>query len=525
MKLILTAFLAMVCSVSISQVTFKVDDVEPAIKPIQTDTISKIAQELLERKIAFVDNSEYKDEIIYSYKNPLIGAIYYAYADHRPLVLTPDVIWYQISQNLALHLDKNIDKYGNKILKEGHDTELYVRNDAMLDLTSESWSQTVNELSRQIKSNCKTSAYNYFVEEYTTTVPSITTAYQLNLMYAFKKKISYAGGSGCGIPEITIKGTSEDWEKIYSKLEKLDHYGMKFWRVELEPIIKEFVNASKGEINKKFWQSIYKEKFAYGELFITGWSLKLFPFIQTQEMFYDKEKDDYFSKKVIKKNPFLTGEKHWMSNVSGHDFPKGLIKVDFKWDLLNDQGEVIKKHNMWLFGGFIGIHQNKENLALTPLISWGAAYKDSIKEITKINTPQTNFVFNNNQLWTPEIYESDSVDKPAIYDPLKFDNHKTSLEGIQILLSKNIDAQSLKKARIEFVLTVGNTIADIKVSNVSSEESIRKIKLIIKSTEKYWKIAQKEFHPGNLHMSFNNDKLKEKKELVNVNSKIVIEFD
>jgi hypothetical protein len=36
--------------------------------------------------------------------------VYAAYAGHRPLVLSPDMIWLQITQGFASHVDKNAEK-------------------------------------------------------------------------------------------------------------------------------------------------------------------------------------------------------------------------------------------------------------------------------------------------------------------------------------------------------------------------------------------------------------------------------
>lgn len=56
----------------------------------------------------------------------------------------------------------------------------------------------------------------------------------------------------CGIPEITLKGTPEDWHKIYDIAKILGDCDLKWWTNELEPILEEFIKTSKGDIDKEF---------------------------------------------------------------------------------------------------------------------------------------------------------------------------------------------------------------------------------------------------------------------------------
>ena len=62
----------------------------------------------------------------------------------------------------------------------------------------------------------------------------------------------------CGIPEITLEGTPQDWEKVLIKARGLKEYKLEWWISQLEPLLEEFVKASKGEVNKDFWRNMFK---------------------------------------------------------------------------------------------------------------------------------------------------------------------------------------------------------------------------------------------------------------------------
>jgi len=43
------------------------------------------------------------------YDNALITAIHFAHAQHRPLILSPDMVWFTLAQGFALHLHQHPD--------------------------------------------------------------------------------------------------------------------------------------------------------------------------------------------------------------------------------------------------------------------------------------------------------------------------------------------------------------------------------------------------------------------------------
>ena len=157
----------------------------------------------------------------------------------------------------------------------------------------------------------------------------------------------------CGIPEITLEGTPEDWEKVLSKAKSLKGYKLEWWISELEPLLKEFVKASKGEINKGFWRNMFKyhsqEKYGAPNM-IDGWIVKFFP--------YDKK-----------------GQRNNLKQLEGTDsLPDEIVKVDLKYQEVYNN--TVTETPLELWAGFVGLEQNKRNFALRPQISWMIRKKD-----------------------------------------------------------------------------------------------------------------------------------------------------
>ena len=84
----------------------------------------------------------------------------------------------------------------------------------------------------------------------------------------------------CGIPAITLEGTTEDWEALAERAEAFAEFGLEAWIDLLRPILRQFVRASKGDVDPAFWRSLYKYEDQSGGPVITGWILGFFPYLK-----------------------------------------------------------------------------------------------------------------------------------------------------------------------------------------------------------------------------------------------------
>jgi hypothetical protein len=282
--------------------------------------------------------------------------MYQAYADHRPFVLSPDMIWLLICQGFAQHVNADPEKMRPYFVQHDGKLSLVVRNDNItLDNPDSPWEDVFPEFTRQIAQHTGKDLTDLMTADFSTTTPAAKIASEATLMYAMKSYFEFiVVRVACGIPEITLQGTPEDWQKILEKTVRLAAYDLKWWTKELEPLLAEFVNASKGNINKKFWQEMFKyhsqEKYAADNI-VDGWIVKFFP--------YDKK-----------------GKRNSLTELEGcGNLPDEIVKVDLKHIELNPDGTAIETP-LELWTGFIGDEQDGETLALKPVIGWMIRKKD-----------------------------------------------------------------------------------------------------------------------------------------------------
>ena len=292
--------------------------------------------------------------------NGLLETVRNAYHGHYPLALSPDVIWLTICQGVSKHINLNFKSLENKIYKNGHPKSILVRIDS-LAFDSTQWSVAVDSLAQQTRRYTDPYFYEAFVPQFSTTTPIDHVAYQITLLDAQKKAFSYNLESGCGFPWIVLRGTTEDWELIKKKLSILDTLEMTEWKESLTPILDEFIEASQGRANKTFWMNIFKTEGEYETYAITGWILKLFPYIDSDQP-----------------NPFLNKRVAASDNLSTDRFPSSILSVPFVWhNAFEDRTD-----SLYFWSGILGAKQYGDK-TLEPFISWALTTKDYKKEFVE----------------------------------------------------------------------------------------------------------------------------------------------
>ena len=186
-----------------------------------------------------------------------------AYKQDRPIVISPDIIWLLISQGFARHITNNSEKFRKDFVNfEGKKELTVIVRNITLGKPNNDWEQVFPQFSEQIASNTNKELVDILNADFSTTTPTTQIATQITIMESFKNYFDYKVVMlGCGIPKITIEGTTEDWEKVLEKTKYIAKYDLKWWTSELEPILKEIIKATKGDFKKKFWMNMVKNMF------------------------------------------------------------------------------------------------------------------------------------------------------------------------------------------------------------------------------------------------------------------------
>ena len=289
-----------------------------------------------------------------AFSHGLMEAVHIAYADHYPLVLSPDTIWLTIAQGFANHVNVNAEKLRKRfVAHEGKKMILIERDHFSKGNPDNDWQGCFAEFSDKIEEHIGKKR-DLVVSKFSTTNPISKAASELVLMDSMKAYFKYAVRTMCGIPHITLLGSAEDWQNVKTRVENLAEYELDWWVNSLVPVMSQFVSASEGKVDVSFWDSMYKKNGGSGGPYCSGWVNTLFPYVENYKGNFVKNS---YAETWNTKND-------WAGGPTMDEYPNSLSKVPFKWQVMDHT------YDMEFLGGIVGSHQDEKTLSLEPSIGW-----------------------------------------------------------------------------------------------------------------------------------------------------------
>jgi len=342
-----------VSSTTENAVTFAVDKVElckesPSLQAAHTTLNSQGI------KVEKAEDSSYRgksqDNIVVCDVPGFMAAVHTAYANHCALKLSVSDFIILIGQGLSRHIEKHAEKLRGQFVTHDGKEKIEIRRDQFVKGQQNDWSTVFGEFSEQIKKRVKTDLYGVIIDDTSVATPMTRIVSEIALMDAVKSYFDYSVMTFCGIPQITLEGTPEDWQKLQDKVAKLvemnkdDCLELKWWLDKLVPVVEKICQAGiHKKIDSDFWSEIYKYKGGSGGPYVTGWITTFFPYL-------------------------AEGKVNQYEKITTHDIPKQISEVPFVWNYF---GEEI---GMVFYGGFLGAEFDKETSTLKPTYFWSVNY-------------------------------------------------------------------------------------------------------------------------------------------------------
>ncbi len=295
--------------------------------------------------------------------NVMFDMLMKAYAEHRPLVLSPDDVWLCISQGFAQHVNKNAETLRDKLVF--HEDKITLKVESRLPVTINDddagielvdWPEVFDGFTNIMRENTKGEIVENMCAAFSTTTTESRIASQITLMNAMQPYFKYVGEftASCGIPYITLKGTKEDWQQVLDKARQLEQYDLKWWTDKLCPVLEEFVKTAQGKPDHQFWRCMMTQipidKLRGGGCSgvtpteFDGWFLCLFPY----------DTDGRTPAKVTR----------------GHDMLNSFKTADFVYRLKDEHGNILNEIPMKFAAGFVGVEEDAESYELSARIGW-----------------------------------------------------------------------------------------------------------------------------------------------------------
>ncbi len=427
-------------------ITFVVDEGLPAPKKTFAVKDGKaIADEIVGKTVVSAElyrvvKSSFDDEsLCYMGEDNLFKCMVNAYADHHPLVLSPDVVWLIIAQNFSNYVNKHSEEMRDLFVEHEGKMKIVVTegNDVLgKSGTKGDWEKLLSDFTAGVAANTKGDVAEMMTADFTTTGVTERIASQITLMDAVETFFEWWNMTmACGIPSITLTGTPDDWRKVQAKARSLEKYGLEKWSRQLDKVLAEFVKASEGQPDRVFWRSIVKKLrvdelknirgcFGSDVTMLDGWFLTFFP-------------DKWFG--------VPPEEVAWTSSMANE-----MVSVPFNQvythPVTNEEVEVVP---MELWAGFVGVEVDSVTQAFTPKIGWLARVSDpEAEEVARLEEETKH------QL----LYYSMSKDQPTPPEILSKMSHIRSLElnygdEVPVNVPEWMDSLSIERLEIYGSLT------------------------------------------------------------------------
>lgn len=351
-------------------ITFQVETLSKPTKLLPVMDQKKALHQVISttKKDAFdkdnlISQNKCADSLVNFGSHSFFEGMYKAYSDHRPFVLSPDMIWILISQGFSQHVNNNAESLRHYFVKhEGKMTLEVISNEIRLDDPNSPWEKMFPVFAKQIDNVVGKDLVNTLTCDFTTTTPVSKIASQITVMEAMQSYFEYIlTYMSCGIPQITLEGEPEDWQKIIDKTKSLSGYELSWWTDRLIPTLEEIKKTSQGQVDTTFWQSMFirpkKNEFRMcSPTDIDGWIVSFFP--------YNK-----------------SGKRNSLNKLtSSADLPTELSCVDLVYFEKTVTGNITRSEMLELWSGFVGLTQNPKDYTLKPEIGWMIRIKDASQD-------------------------------------------------------------------------------------------------------------------------------------------------
>ena len=293
--------------------------------------------------------------ILSHFTNSLIALCHLAFAEHRPMALTPDLLWHYIMKGISTHINKYSEELRKKFVEHEDQKELIVD---MKYASADEFSNAFKEMRSQIEENLTEDGKALISEKkFSTTTDVIDDVSCIALMDAMSKYFSYTFRISCGVPSVTLLGKKEDWMELRKRAERAlnllssddlkGDVSLSWWKGSLLPVLDKLIECyenPESASNRDWMARIYKyRREAYGGfIYVSGWVNVFFPY------FGEMAKGSYINKcaemDFVHINKELKERRRFGENHID-DFPAGISRVDF---ILDDNGN---KQKMQLHGG------------------------------------------------------------------------------------------------------------------------------------------------------------------------------
>jgi hypothetical protein len=286
----------------------------------------------------------------------MMQALHAAFAEHVAFSLSPELAWYLIAHEVAVHIRLHPRRYRAYFTASAAKDMICVRDDSLVyGSTTNQWGRSINLVREPMAAKVPQPTIDLMLPRFSTSSFESDTALLVLFLDIISDYYELTWFSFCGVPAVRVEGTAEDWQAVvqHAEMARSAFKGLTDYFDDLLPVLKEIAGTVGGdEPDPVFWTSIYKLNDESGGPFINGWITAFFAHRLTDKGF--KPRKDLCWRRL-------------MNDPDGGSFtttelPTHLSVVPFVWDYFGTLT------HMAFIAGVMGVEYDG---FLTPRLGYG----------------------------------------------------------------------------------------------------------------------------------------------------------
>jgi hypothetical protein len=208
-------------------------------------------------------------KINYCCSNYFIGAYLHAYNNHQDIIFSVNDLWSIITLMLSKYINDNSEALRSKIVT--HDGQKKLTVVEFADSVDESlfmekqWDFFFEQIHEQIKENTQEGVVDILENNFSVTNTFYKLFSTVTIMDSFKKYFEYGRMiMECGIPNVHLEGTRDDWVLLKTKIQSMSKFAMSesssdtlnIYINKLSVIVDKCIDTYDGNIDVNFWNNI-----------------------------------------------------------------------------------------------------------------------------------------------------------------------------------------------------------------------------------------------------------------------------
>lgn len=270
-------------------VSFKVADTEPATVEIRQKSMYRaesVDADLPEDHYLLackaytngncgklLQQSEWDKSTSETTHNGFVNTVSRAYNQHHKLVLRPDDVWLAITTQFSAYVNGNAEELRSKFV--GHSGKKQLVAVQMATLTTADYGKLARDMTTKLKAAVNDDELaDWLLPNFSTTTVNDTIVGSVVFMASVQEYFRYIFALRCGIPEVTMLGTVEDWKLIHERVEFLRKFSPTCvkWADMLKPVTGKFVSSAEGKPDIDWWQRVCSNAGGgSGPSYLCGW--------------------------------------------------------------------------------------------------------------------------------------------------------------------------------------------------------------------------------------------------------------